>query len=58
MTRDPARLREQAVLCREMSAKRGVHLYLTALAERLDAEAVEIEDRMAMQTPQRPSTPK
>jgi len=58
MTRDPTHLRAQAVLCRKMSAKRGVHLYLMELAQRLDAEAVDIETRMAGQKPQRPAAPK
>jgi hypothetical protein len=59
MTRDPAHLRAQAARCREMSAtKRGVHLYLVQLAERLDDEAAQVERRMTGQKPQHPSAPK
>jgi hypothetical protein len=54
MMQDPTRLRVQAALCREMSAKRGTHLYLLQLAERLEGEAGEIESRMAGQKPSVP----
>ena len=52
MMRDSVQLRAQAALCREMSAKRGVHMYLLALADRLEEEAGTIETRMAGQKPQ------
>jgi hypothetical protein len=51
--RNPQRLREQAELCREMSARRGGHTYLLELASRFEAEAVEIDRRMAGQHPER-----
>jgi len=47
MSTDPQRLRAQAALCRQMSARRGAHAYLLALAERLEVEAGEIESRIA-----------
>lgn len=49
--RDPQALRDQAVLCRRMSEKRGKHLYLLELADRFDAEALHIERIMAGQKP-------
>jgi hypothetical protein len=55
MMRDPARLRMQAALCREMSAKRGFHMYLMLLADRLEEEAGQIESRMAGQKPRLPA---
>jgi hypothetical protein len=47
MSTDPQRLRAQAALCRQMSARRGAHAYLLELAERLEVEAGEIESRIA-----------
>ena len=55
MMQDPVHLRAQAALCREMSAKRGVHMYLLQLAARFEDEAREIESRMAGQKPHPPA---
>jgi hypothetical protein len=53
-TRDPAKLREQAKLCRSLAVGRGgrrANLYLERLADTWEEQAREIEQRIARSKP-------